>query len=292
MPAFPSFSALGRLIMRTPPPPVDVLEAYAHDVLPMVDRAELLYLYWLEQSTLFSDSERLGNVAAIHRWETAKMSRSLEDVKPPAVLADAHADMVDALGMTSRAAQLLSSGSRFHNASAVCEGQALLTVSRERRLAALKAMWRYLEAVVAPAVPEDQAAQAATLAEAAALASLSEGQAERIAPGRAPASPNAGSATMLADPSGDGQDDDQGDDDLGDGQQDEDDAALPSFLAAAAQDATDRAAGAAPESTAGSPEGGSTEGGSPQPPAPGAAERPGWGALFEAPGDPGEPPRR
>jgi hypothetical protein len=139
-----ALAAFGRLIRRTPPPPADVLEAYAHEVIPVLDRAELLYQDWLEQSTLFTDSEKLGNVAAIHRWETATMGRSLERVVPPSVLAGAHESVIDALELASRAAQLLSSGSRFHNANAVCEGQSLLGTSRERRLAALKSMRRYL----------------------------------------------------------------------------------------------------------------------------------------------------
>src|SRR3954467_4161434 len=134
MPIWNPFSALLRLVRRTPPPPPDVLEAYAHEVIPVLDRAEWLYQYWLEQSMLFTDSEKLGNVAAIHRWETATMGRSLERVVPPAVLAGAHESVIDALELASRAAQLLSNGSRFHNANAVCEGQAMLTVSRERRL--------------------------------------------------------------------------------------------------------------------------------------------------------------
>jgi hypothetical protein len=165
MPVSQTFAALGRLFRRPPLPPDDILEAYAHEVVPVLDRAEWLYQYWLEQSTLFSDSEKLGNVAAIHRWETASMGRSLERVRPPAVLAGAHESVLDALDMASRAAQLLSSGSRFHNASAVCEGQALLVTSRDRRLTALRAMRRYLAAVIDAAAAvepaEPQAAQGA-----------------------------------------------------------------------------------------------------------------------------------
>ena len=70
-----ALAAIGRFIRRTRPP-ADLLEAYAHEVIPVMDRAEWLYQYWLEQSTLFTDSEKLGNVAAIHRWETATMGRS------------------------------------------------------------------------------------------------------------------------------------------------------------------------------------------------------------------------
>src|SRR3954471_17771490 len=116
MPVMRALSSFGRLIWRSPAPPADLLEAYAHEVIPVLDRAEWLYEYWLEQSTLFTDSEKLGNVAAIHRWETATMGRSLERVIPPSVLARSHAGVIDALELASRAAQLLSNGSRFHNA--------------------------------------------------------------------------------------------------------------------------------------------------------------------------------
>ena len=165
-----TLAAIGRFIRRTPPPPADLLEAYAHEVIPVLDRAEWLYAYWLEQSTLFTDGEKLGNVAAIHRWETATMGRSLERVIPPAVLAGAHERVIDALDLASRAAQLLSNGSRFHNANAVCEGQAMLAVSRERRLAALKSMRRYLSRVQLAASSEAEATSSELLAEAAAVA--------------------------------------------------------------------------------------------------------------------------
>lgn len=172
-----TLAALGRLFRRTPLPPDDILEAYAHEVVPVLDRAEWLYQYWLEQSTLFSDSEKLGNVAAIHRWETASMGRSLERVRPPAVLAGAHESVLDALDMASRAAQLLSSGSRFHNASAVCEGQALLATSRDRRLTALRAMRRYLAAVMDAEPVAEQAADAGAGKVVAQAASLLAAQA-------------------------------------------------------------------------------------------------------------------
>jgi hypothetical protein len=176
MAVFHTLAAIGRFIRKTPPPPVDLLEAYVHEVIPVLDRAEWLYEHWLEQSALFTDSEKLGNVAAIHRWETATMGRSLERVIPPSVLADAHERVIDALELASRAAQLLSNGSRYHNANAVCEGQAMLAVSRERRLAALKSMRHYLSRVQAATSPEAGAVSSEMLAEAGARTTVGGGE--------------------------------------------------------------------------------------------------------------------
>jgi hypothetical protein len=134
-----------------------------------LDRAEWLYQYWLEQAGLFSDGEKLGNVAAIHRWETATMERSLERVVPPAALSEAHERVLDALDIASRAAQLLSSGSRFHNANALCEGWSLLDTSRERRLAALRTMRRYMTPLAAM-----QQSQEAPMASALAPTAVAE----------------------------------------------------------------------------------------------------------------------
>ena len=142
-------------------------------MIPVLDRAEWLYQYWLEQAGLFSDGEKLGNVAAIHRWETATMERSLERVVPPTALADAHERVLDALDMASRAAQLLSSGSRFHNANALCEGWSLLDSSRERRLAALRAMRRYMVPLSAMRQSQEAAMASAALAAAATEAPVS-----------------------------------------------------------------------------------------------------------------------
>jgi hypothetical protein len=177
-----ALTSLGRFIRRTPPPPVELLEAYAHEVIPVLDRAEWLYHYWLEQSTLFTDGEKLGNVAAIHRWEITSMGRSLERVVPPSVLAGPHEDVLDALETASRATQLLSNGSRFHNANAVCEGLAMLGVSRERRLAARRSMYRYLERV-APSAIAETAASAAEAASSAALAEVAARSASTTEPG-------------------------------------------------------------------------------------------------------------
>ncbi|MCC6177924.1 MAG: hypothetical protein IT305_21705 [Chloroflexi bacterium] len=128
---------------RQPVPSRDVLDRYTAEVVPVLDRAEWLYQHWYEQTSLFSDGEKLGNVAAIHRWETATMGRSVEQIDPPAELAEAHADALAGLDLASRAAQLLSSGSRFHNAGALCEGQILLEESRRRRLRVLETLRRY-----------------------------------------------------------------------------------------------------------------------------------------------------
>jgi hypothetical protein len=200
MPVMQTLAAIGRFIRGAPPPPAHLLEAYVHEVIPVLDRAEWLYEYWLEQSTLFTDSEKLGNVAAIHRWETAAMGRSLARVIPPSVLADAHERVIDALEMASRAAQLLSNGSRFHNANAVCEGHAMLTVSRERRLAALRSMRRYLARVQPVSAREVDAAAPPTPAEAPALATLSDDPSPRDLP---PVDPSADGSPPI-NPTSDG----------------------------------------------------------------------------------------
>jgi hypothetical protein len=276
MAIFHSLAAIGRFIRRTPPPPADLLDAYVHEVIPVLDRAEWLYEHWLEQSTLFTDSEKLGNVAAIHRWETATMGRSLERVIPPSVLAGAHEQVVDALELASRAAQLLSNGSRYHNANAVCEGQAMLAVSRERRLAALKSMRKYL-ARVQPA--GDAQAASETLAEAAALVTQGADVPADAAPRDGPAS----DGVVV----GEGQ----AVDDAVDGEPDLilADAAEPepAWLSAA------RTAADQPETTADRTDGPAasaeaaeaTESPGDRPSDARAAERDGWGSLFARPPD-------
>ena len=139
-------AALGRLLSRGGAPSHEELASYASEVLPALFRSEELYQQWFQQPTLVGgDNERLANVAAIHRWEAGTMHRSLNEVQPPSILARAHSELVVALLTASRAAQLLSNGSRFHNANAVCDGQNLLEESRERRLAAGRAIRRVLE---------------------------------------------------------------------------------------------------------------------------------------------------
>ena len=151
---------LVRLVRPQPTPPADVLDPYAAAVLPLADRAEAIYQQWFEHTALVADSEKLANAAAIHRWEAATMARSLERVVPPAGLAHDHAQLVQAVQLASRASQLLSSGSRYHNANAVCEGQMLLTESRTRRLKSLAQLRRF----VAARPPAEAEAHPATLA--------------------------------------------------------------------------------------------------------------------------------
>lgn len=139
-----SVSRVARLFRRRPRPPAEILAPYAAAALPLLERAERLYHEWFEYVALVADSEKLANAAAIQRWEAATLARSLEGVVPPEALADAHADLVVTLHQASRASQLLSSGSRYHSASAYCEGQVLLTAARERRLKAFRAVRRIL----------------------------------------------------------------------------------------------------------------------------------------------------
>src|SRR3712207_3328249 len=103
---------LNRLFHRPPTPSDAELAAYAEVVEPVLERAERLYVQWLEQAALFVDSEKLANAAAIHRWQVATMKQAIAGATPPPALASAHTALVEALQVASRAAQLLSSGSR------------------------------------------------------------------------------------------------------------------------------------------------------------------------------------
>ena len=155
-----ALAALGRLFRREPTPSDEEIARYGAGVLPVLERAERLYQGWLELSKLFAESEKLANTAAIHRWESATMSQALDRLTPPRTLAQTHAELISALLLSSRASQLLSNGSRFHNASAVCDGQTLLEEARTRRLAAAGKIHRVLErlrdrAAAAPAEPLD-----------------------------------------------------------------------------------------------------------------------------------------
>ena len=138
---------LNRLFHRPPAPSDAELAAYAEVVEPVLERAERLYGQWLEQTALFVDSEKLANAAAIHRWQVATMKQAVEAVTPPPALASAHAALIDALQAASRAAQLLSSGSRFHNAGALCDGHTMLEAARRQRLAAEREIRRLLAAI-------------------------------------------------------------------------------------------------------------------------------------------------
>jgi hypothetical protein len=73
------------------------------------------------------------------------MGQRLERLSPPPLLVHPHAEIVAALKLASRAAQLLSNGSRFHSANAVCDGQTMLEEARDRRLAATRVIQRVLE---------------------------------------------------------------------------------------------------------------------------------------------------
>ncbi len=137
--------ALNRLFNRPPDPSDAELAAYAAVVEPILDRAERLYGQWFEQAALFVNSEKLANAAAIHRWQIATMKQAVERATPPPALASAHAELIRALQVASRAAQLLSRGSRFHNASAVCDGHTLLEEARQQRLVAERQIRRLLD---------------------------------------------------------------------------------------------------------------------------------------------------
>jgi hypothetical protein len=140
-----TFASFSRLFRREPVPSPDELASYGEIVFPALERAEEMYRHWFDQAALVVDGQRLANGVAVHRWEAARLADALEKATPPATLARAHAEIVTALRMAGRAAQLLGSGSRSHNASAVCDGQTLLDESRARRTAAAAEVYRLFE---------------------------------------------------------------------------------------------------------------------------------------------------
>lgn len=138
-------AALGRVFQRHPTPSDEELAAYAADLRPILDRAERIYREWLEQTARFPEAEDLANGASIHRWVAATMVRTLDQVDPLPALVKPHVALTEALDLARRASQLLSNGSRFHNARAMCDGQTLLEESRKRRHTAAASIERYLQ---------------------------------------------------------------------------------------------------------------------------------------------------
>ena len=113
------------------------LRDYRLAVTPLLERAECLYQQWREQMETTADSERIANVASTQSWEMASLGSRLEACTPPEPLDTLHARCIKSFQLGRRAGQLLSTGYRYHNADALCDGHATLDDARRLYLSAL-----------------------------------------------------------------------------------------------------------------------------------------------------------
>jgi hypothetical protein len=128
---------LRHLFRRGPRVETLALRDYQSAVTPLLERAECLYQQWREQMETGSDSERIANIASTQSWEMASLGSRLEACTPPAGLESLHARCAKAFVLARRAGQLLSTGHRYHNADALCDGHAALDDARQLYLSAL-----------------------------------------------------------------------------------------------------------------------------------------------------------
>ncbi|MFN8526436.1 MAG: hypothetical protein U0821_25325 [Chloroflexota bacterium] len=161
-----------------PLPPDEDLVAYAAVVTPALDRAEALYAEWFRQAAAFEEPVRMANSAAIHRWEAATLGHTLDVLPVPPILVPAHNVAVEGLALASKAAQLLSSGTRFHNTSAICDGQLMLEDSRVLRLEAVMGMKRVFDRGRRRAERQKRIAEYRAAEQAARLEALAQAVAE------------------------------------------------------------------------------------------------------------------
>lgn len=108
------------------------VDTYGAAIGTIVERLGQAYTRWRESLELDSSDEELANAASIQRWEVAGLLEPLGSLQPPAALGRSLQELGSLVLDTSRAAQLLSNGYRFHSSSARCDGQALMLQSEER----------------------------------------------------------------------------------------------------------------------------------------------------------------
>jgi len=132
----------------------DELERYGTAVRPLAEQLGRLYARWRADLELDAAEEDLANSASIQRWEAAGMSERVTAVEPPPPLARLHAELAALTVETARAAQLLSTGYRFHSSRARCEGQALM-LEAEARFGSLRQSFARLGVSVEPSADGD-----------------------------------------------------------------------------------------------------------------------------------------
>jgi hypothetical protein len=125
------------LFRRKPQVESLALRDYRLAVTPLLERAECLYQQWREQMETASDSERIANIASTQSWEMASLGSRLDACTAPEGLEGLHSRCVKSFQRARRAGQLLSTGYRYHNSDALCDGHATLDDARRLYLSAL-----------------------------------------------------------------------------------------------------------------------------------------------------------
>jgi hypothetical protein len=125
------------LFRRRPRVESTALRDYQSAVTPLLERAECLYQQWREHMETTVDSERIANIASTQSWEMASLGSRLDACTPPNGLEGLHERCAKSFRLARRAGQLLSTGYRYHNADALCDGHATLDDARQLYLSAL-----------------------------------------------------------------------------------------------------------------------------------------------------------
>jgi hypothetical protein len=100
--------------------------AFAADVQQIADRLHQVFESWVSLREIEPDNARLGNAAAVNRWELMRLAKQAEELEAPRSLIGTRRAVQEILVGAARACQLLANGYRFHKSEAVCDGQALL----------------------------------------------------------------------------------------------------------------------------------------------------------------------
>lgn len=125
------------LFQRKPRVDAIALRDYRAAVTPLLERAECLYQQWIENVETVSDTERIANTASTQSWEMASLGERLGACTPPTGLGPLHERCLKSFTYGRKAGRLLSTGYRYHNSDALCDGHAAMEDARRLYLSAM-----------------------------------------------------------------------------------------------------------------------------------------------------------
>jgi hypothetical protein len=120
------FARLFRSFRRPNEREMEAARPYRAALLPALARLQEISKTWVDFSILEDDTERLGNSAAVYRWELARLSNYVSELAAPDQASHVAKEASFVLENATRGCQLLATGHRFHKSETVCEGQTLL----------------------------------------------------------------------------------------------------------------------------------------------------------------------